>query len=116
MEGKPDANEADNRSIHNKQPLTKYINLIECIIVRQVYPSIMKVSYLSIVNNLFIGNTQEAKDVLVLKVFIPEVICEETHEILAKVAEVKVGKRDGEYSEEKLIEEMENIMKGESYG
>lgn len=44
-----------------------------------------------------------------LKVFIPEVICEETHEILAKVAEVKVGKRDGEYSEEELIEEVNDV-------
>ncbi|MFX0092577.1 MAG: phosphoglycerate dehydrogenase [Candidatus Hodarchaeota archaeon] len=44
-----------------------------------------------------------------LRVFIPEVICEETHEILAKLAEVRVGNKHGAYSEEELIEEICNV-------
>lgn len=42
-----------------------------------------------------------------VKVFIPEVICEESHEALRKVADIKVGK-DGTYTEEELAEEVKD--------
>ncbi|MCW4019799.1 MAG: hydroxyacid dehydrogenase [Candidatus Bathyarchaeota archaeon] len=44
-----------------------------------------------------------------MKVFIPEVICEETHGLFKPVAEVKVGRKDGRYTEGELIREVEDV-------
>ncbi len=43
------------------------------------------------------------------KVFIPEPEWEESHKVLEEIAEVKVGKPGVEYTEDRLIREMENV-------
>lgn len=43
------------------------------------------------------------------KVFIPEPICEESRKVLEEVAEAKVGRKDGRYTEEELVKELEDV-------
>ncbi len=44
-----------------------------------------------------------------MKAFIPEVICEESHDLLRSVADVKLGGKGRKYTEEELMEEVEDV-------